>query len=198
MEEDKRLPEQKELKVIEQGSASETDEALVVATINGKKESFNEFVRRYSRRIFGFVRRRISDTHAVEDIVQETFLRAFRSIQNCTRPEGFSLWLFQIARNCMKQWFDKNRLDSTTSTLDEVQAEATVNELRKEETRRATLMRVIYSLPEETRSVVLLKHEEDMSCAQIAQKVGKPVGTVTSILSRAYKAIRSKIQGENL
>ena len=78
---------------------SESDEALVRKSMIGDRASFEELVRRTARLVFSRVFLEVGDVHRAEDLVQETFLIAWRSIRQVSEPSGFRSWLFTIAHS---------------------------------------------------------------------------------------------------
>lgn len=163
------------------------DEKLVLAAQKGDRERFNELVARYSPRISNYVKKRISDWHTAEDVTQETFTRAFASIGKCTKPEGFLAWLYEIARNCINKSFEKNRTAQDISTIEISDRSIEKDEFKSD--RVASLSRALTTLPEETRKILVLKFNDGLKCREIAEKLGKPVSSITRILSETYSKL---------
>src|SRR5438128_4150248 len=76
-----------------------TEEALVRSAREGDRAAFEELVRRTSRLVFARLYLETGDTHQAEDLLQETLLRAFRSLRELAEPSGFRSWLLRIAQN---------------------------------------------------------------------------------------------------
>jgi RNA polymerase sigma factor (sigma-70 family) len=87
----------------------QSDEELVRLSQDSHKEAFNELVRRYYRLVFNTVFPRIREISSAEDVVQETFLRAFQMLGKCRRGSEFAGWLSTIARRVSQNWLRKNR-----------------------------------------------------------------------------------------
>ncbi len=81
---------------------NESDEALVRKSMTGDRASFEELVRRTARLVFSRVFLEVGDVHRSEDLVQETFLIAWKSIRQVSEPGGFRSWLFTIAHSVVK------------------------------------------------------------------------------------------------
>jgi len=79
----------------------EIDEALVRRARDGSREAFEELVRRTTRMVYAKLYLETGDPHLAEDLVQETFLRAFRSIGHLTDPKGFRAWLMTIGQSVL-------------------------------------------------------------------------------------------------
>src|SRR5436309_6405417 len=83
------------------GPMSETDTVLVRRARDGDREAFEELVRRTSRRVFARLYLETGDAHRAEDLLQETFLLAFRSLHRLVDPAGFRPWLLTIAHTAL-------------------------------------------------------------------------------------------------
>jgi RNA polymerase sigma-70 factor (ECF subfamily) len=173
------------------------DAALVGRTIRGDGRAFEALAQRYYRPVGGFILKRVGQHDVVEDLVQETFLEAFRGLKAGRTPEHFSSWLFGIAHNRCGKWLRRRRpLPFAAGQTEEIAAPAGPPGLEEIEEQQALLCRLevgLAELPQETRQLLALKHREGRTCEQIAAEVGRPVGTVKSLLSRAYKALRQRL-----
>jgi RNA polymerase sigma-70 factor (ECF subfamily) len=174
------------------------DGALVDRAMKGDAEAFRRLTERYYRPVSGFILKRVRRPDLVEDLAQETFLEAYRSLKAGRRPEYFSSWLFGIAHNCCGKWLRRKRpvLFDPSAAPEEVASpsETDMIEEQEEQAKRiAQLEAGLASLPEETRRLLELKHRGDKTCEQIADELGKPVGTIKSLLSRTYKLLRARL-----
>src|SRR6476619_8381123 len=86
-----------------------TDEELVARSISGDVESFNQLVLRWERPIYALAYRVIGREEEARDVVQETFLRAFRGIKNFRGQAKFSSWVYRIALNLCRDWIRRER-----------------------------------------------------------------------------------------
>ncbi len=176
------------------------DEAdLLASAWNADPEAFQALARRYYRPLAAFLLRKVGRPDLVEDLVQETFLEAFRALRQGTRPGHFSSWLFGIAKNRAGKWlrrkspvlFDPADPPVTPS----VGPDSAISEEIEEANRRmAELDAALAELPDETRELLRMKHQGGLTCEQIAGASGRPVGTVKSLLSRAYKLLRERLR----
>src|SRR4051812_35735205 len=85
------------------------DAELIDAALNGGREGFHLLTMRYYRPVAGFILKRVGRPDLVEDLVQETFLEAYRALKQGRRPEKFSSWLFGIAHNRCGKWLRRKR-----------------------------------------------------------------------------------------
>jgi RNA polymerase sigma-70 factor (ECF subfamily) len=175
------------------------DADLVALCVDGDDTAFHELTKRYYRPVCGFLYKKLQQCHLVEDLVQETFLEAFKALRERRAPEQFSSWLFGIAHNRCGKWFRKKKLSLfAANEPPEIAATEFVSaqeELEEQQKMLATLERGLAGLPEETRNLLHMKHHEGLTCEQIGAALGQPVGTIKSTLSRTYKLLRSRMGG---
>ncbi len=180
------------------GPAGPTDAELVARFLRGHDDAFRELTTRYYRPVSGFLYKRVQRPDVVEDLAQETFLEAFRSLAAGRVPERFGAWLFAIAHHCCGKWLRRKR--PVLFAGDDPLAEAAVPsevDLEAEREEQAARLRALEAglagLPPETRRLLTWKHQDGLTCEQIAARLGRPVGTVKSLLSRAYKELRARL-----
>lgn len=177
------------------------DASLVERCLCGDKEAFHELASHYYRAVCAFLLKRVGRADLVEDLAQETFLEAFRALPSLGRPERFASWLFGIARNRHGKWVRRAR-PKLFSAVDPpevaVRFVSDQEELEEQQRLLSHLENGVQALSEEARQVLDLKHREGKTCEQIAVLLGRPVGTVKSLLSRAYKSLRERLQPEYL
>ena len=175
-----------------------TDAELVLRCGQGDRQAFHELTVRYYRPVCGFLLKRVGQPDLVEDLAQETFLEALRALKEGRLPAQFAAWLFGIAANRCGKWFRRKRpaLFPATEPPD-VAAEPSFvlahEEMEEQQRLLASLEDGLASLPEETRTLLHLKHRQGKTCEQIAAERKQPVGTIKSQLSRAYKALRARM-----
>jgi RNA polymerase sigma-70 factor (ECF subfamily) len=179
-------------------SEQRTDAELVVQCLGGDRNAFEELTVRYYRPVCGFILKRVRQPDLVEDLAQETFLEAYRSLKMLRRPEQFATWLFGIGHNRCGKWLRRPRLAlfAPATPAEQVAAPsafAAQEELEEQQKLLAALDRSLAALPEETRRLLDMKHRQGKTCEQIATELGRPTGTVKSLLSRAYKTLRARL-----
>jgi RNA polymerase sigma-70 factor (ECF subfamily) len=134
------------------------------------------------------------DGHDAEDVVQEAYLRAFRSFGGFRGGDGRA-WFLAIVRNTCLTWLQRNRPPKPNVPFDEAVHGVPANEpaslLGSEELRRA-----MEELPPEFREAVVLRELEGLSYKEVAAVTGVPIGTVMSRLSRGRGLLRQTMTGE--
>jgi RNA polymerase sigma-70 factor, ECF subfamily len=166
--------------------------ALVARAMGGEAQAFQELVERHQERVFGLVRHYTRNPAEVEDLAQETFLKAFRRLESFQGQASFFTWLHRIAVNtCLD--FLKRKSRSPVATVEDPEAVGQGGQVRvappharleREEIARVTHL-VLDGLPEIFRTVLVLREFEGHSYQEIADLVGVSIGTVESRLFRA-------------
>jgi RNA polymerase sigma-70 factor (ECF subfamily) len=164
----------------------------------GDTEAFHQLTQRYYRPVAAFILKRIARPEVVEDLTQDTFLEAFRGLKHGTRPVHVSSWLFGIARNICGAFLRRRRpflfAADDPPERGAISPSADLEAYEEQERLLAALESGVAALPEETRRLLDLKHREGKTCEEIAIAMRRPVGTVKSLLSRTYKALRIRLR----
>jgi RNA polymerase sigma-70 factor (ECF subfamily) len=167
-----------------------SDLDLITATAAGDHEAFGEFVRRYTAPLFRYCHGSTGDRHAAEDCAQEAFLRFFRQIIEGKTPKDPAAWVFGVARQCCQETHRK-QIKQATVRLNEV--EHVLSGLPESVDASEEIESMLEQLTDDQRSLIYMKHVGGLRCREIAEQTGKPLGTVTAALSRAYKSLRESL-----
>lgn len=195
----------------EPAAPSDSDAMLVERTVAGDQKAFELLVIKYQRRIQRLIGRMVRDVDLVEDIAQETFIRAYRALAQFRGEAQFYTWLYRIAVNTAKKALMELKRDPTVSEnsfksgqSDESDETSPLeNELISSETPDAVLAgkeiaqmvnAAMEALPEELRQAITLREIEGLSYEEIAEVMNCPIGTVRSRIFRAREAISSRIK----
>jgi RNA polymerase sigma-70 factor, ECF subfamily len=188
---------------------ADTDLMLVERTVAGDQKAYELLVLKYQRRIERLIGRMVRDTDLVEDIAQETFIRAYRALAQFRGEAQFYTWLYRIAVNTAKKALVDLKRDPLVSETalrggDEEDETSTVeNELTTAETPETVLAAkeiaaavnsAMEALPDELRQAVSLREIEGLSYEDIAVAMNCPIGTVRSRIFRAREAISARIK----
>jgi RNA polymerase sigma-70 factor (ECF subfamily) len=191
-------------------TSGETDLMLVERTVAGDQKAFELLVIKYQRRIERLIGRMVRDVDLVQDIAQETFIRAYRALAQFRGDAQFYTWLYRIAVNTAKKALVDLKRDPLVSESalrgnsdDEDETSAVENELTTAETPETVLAAkeiaaavnsAMEALPEELRQAVTLREIEGLSYEEIAEVMNCPIGTVRSRIFRAREAISAKVR----
>jgi RNA polymerase sigma-70 factor (ECF subfamily) len=184
----------------------EADRMLVERVQAGDKQAFGLLVTKYQRKLARLVSRMVRDPAEVEDIVQDSFIRAYKALPNFRNDSAFYTWLYRIGVNTAKNWLvthgKRAQLTSTTDG-DEAENYDEPELLRNNETPERLLMTkqigetvnaVVETLPEDLRIALTLREMEGLSYEEIADVMDCPIGTVRSRIFRARDAIALKLR----
>lgn len=184
----------------------EIDQQLVERAQRGDKRAFDLLVIKYQRKLARLLSQFIRDAAEVEDITQETFIKAYRSLPSFRGESAFYTWLYRIGINAAKNFLvAQGRRASTTNGFDIEDAENLEegSQLRELNTPESELMsrqiaqtihQTLQELPEELRTAITLREIEGLSYEEIASIMSCPTGTVRSRIFRAREAIADKLQ----
>lgn len=190
-------------------SSADSDIMLVERTVAGDQRAFELLVLKYQRRIERLIGRMVRDVDLVEDIAQETFIRAYRALAQFRGEAQFYTWLYRIAVNTAKKALGDLKRDPLISEAalrsgdDDDETSGVENELTSTETPEtvlaakeiaATVNAAMEALPEELRQAVTLREIEGLSYEEIAEVMNCPIGTVRSRIFRAREAISAKVK----
>jgi RNA polymerase sigma-70 factor (ECF subfamily) len=177
-----------------------TDQQLVVRVQKGDKRAFDLLVLKYQSRMHAIVGRFVRDTDEVADVVQESFIKAYRALPKFRGESQFYTWLYRIAVNTAKNYLVARSRRPPGSDIDAMDAEyydgsdylkdlgTPENNLFRDELA-ALIHKTIADLPEDLRTAVTLREFEGLSYDEIATIMDCPVGTVRSRIFRARETI---------
>jgi len=180
-----------------------TDEELVARSIGGDVDSFNQLVLRWERPIYALAYRVIGREEEARDVVQETFLRAFRGIKNFRGQAKFSSWVYRIALNLCRDWIRRERrapIQAAPEGVDLVELAAEQGPVESIETLVArndmsqAVAAAMARLPEEQRTAIILKEYHGMTFQEIADLQGCPLSTVKTRLYQGLSVLRRYLQ----
>ncbi|MFH1784016.1 MAG: sigma-70 family RNA polymerase sigma factor [bacterium] len=183
------------------------DEALVEKAQKGDHAAFEELVKRYERKIYNLAYKIMGNAEDASDVLQETFITAFRKLSTFRRESNFSTWVYRVAVNvCLMKKRKEKKMKTVSLDVpilykdkDEIKRELSddwaKNPLATLENKelKETLNEAIKSLPEEYRTVFTLKGVEGLSNNEIAKILKISLPAVKSRLHRARLFLRDKI-----
>ncbi len=185
-------------------SEREIDQALVVRVQQGDKKAFDLLVLKYQLRVAKLVSRYLRNQSDVPDVVQDSFIKAYRALPNFRGDSAFYTWLYRIAINTAKNHLVAQSRKSPANSIDAQEAEDYgASEWLKEYASperealatelEATIYQSIGDLPTDLREAITLREIEGLSYEEIASVMDCPIGTVRSRIFRAREAIDEKL-----
>lgn len=184
----------------------EIDQLLVERAQRGDKQAFGLLVTKYQRKLSRLLSRFIRDPAEVEDVAQESFIKAYRALPSFRGDSAFYTWLYRIGINTAKNYLVAlGRRAPTTTEFDSEEAESFEDgdQLRDINTPESMLMtkeiattvnETMEALPEELRTAITLREIEGLSYEEIAGIMNCPIGTVRSRIFRAREAIATNLR----
>ena len=184
-----------------------TDEELVARSVEGDADSFNQLILRWERPIYALAYRTIGREDEARDIVQDTFLRAYRALPGFKGQAKFSSWLYRIALNLCRDWIRKQRRTPTVQTpegmdLIELASEQgpveSIEELVSRRQMSEAVAIAMKRLPEEQRTAIVLKEYHGLTFQEIAELQGCPLSTVKTRLYQGLSVLRRQLNASGM
>jgi len=189
-------------------SDREIDQQLVERVQRGDKQAFDLLVIKYQRKLARLLSQFIRDAAEVEDVAQETFIKAYRALPSFRGDSAFYTWLYRIGINTAKNFLVTQGRRAPTMTSAGFDSEDAENfeegsQLREMNTPESELMskqiaetvnQTLQELPEELRTAITLREIEGISYEEIATIMNCPIGTVRSRIFRAREIIAEKLR----
>jgi len=185
--------------------SEELDSELVRRAQTGDKSAFDLLVRKYQQKVINLVSRFVQDPSEAQDVAQETFIKAYRALNNFRGDSQFYTWIYRIAANTAKNHLASRSRKTPAWSVDVEDAEHFAGEsglkeydnpenlLLTDEIER-TVYKAIENLPEDLKTAITLRELEGLSYEDIAQVMGCPIGTVRSRIFRARDAIDKELR----
>lgn len=168
----------------------QTDAELVKTVLNGNKNSYEVLVKRYERSIRAVALGILRDYHSASDVSQDAFIKAFENLAGLRKPDAFGPWLMKIAhRYALNAAGNKpeNRPEDLQIGITTENPGDRLNEDKQ------VLLAAVVRLPKAEKQVVMLRYFGQNSVKDVAEIVGRSIGTVTKQLSRAHKRLRKML-----
>ena len=175
------------------------DVGLVRHALAGDETAFATLVEKYQKQVHALAWRTIGDFHIAQDIMQETFLKAYQKLATLEDPQRFSGWLNAIATRRCLAWFREKRLNvqlseniSSTARWNDPYSSYLIGEQVKEASQelREIVKKWLAKLPEGERTAVTLHYFDGMLCEEIADFLGVTTNTIKSRLNRARNRLK--------
>jgi RNA polymerase sigma-70 factor (ECF subfamily) len=174
-------------------SKDNVEHDLITQAKLGDRLAFGELVRRHRNGVINIVYRMCGDSNTSEDAAQETFIRAWRYIDKYQPKTNFRNWLYKIAMNSA---YNLLRTEKQTVDIDNYMLADTTKgpeQSLEEQERSQFVQQAVLSLPQASRSVLVLREYEGLSYRDIAGTLDIPVGTVMSRLNYARQVLRKAL-----
>lgn len=174
----------------------EDEQRWIQQVLAGDKQAYAHIINKYKNQLYATILRMTKNPQDAQDLVQDAFIKVYRSLDKYDANGSFSGWLYRVAiNNCMDE-FRKKRYSMTQIEIDEERVvEPNHPELvflKKEKSRQ--LERLIATLPEDERLIILLRYVNEISYEEIGEVMDVPLSTVRNKLHRAKKKMRETVK----
>ncbi len=181
------------------------DQNLIRASLSGDRRAFETLYHKYQSQIYGTLAQRMSDRDTIDDLMQDTFFRAYRSLHTFKGQAAFSTWLTQIALNVYRshlrsQQVRQNWVHQTEdpeivhNVIRDLIPDALPDQIVEKRERIQLVHQSIQNLPERYRKAMWLRYVMDWSYEEITQALRVPLGTVKTWLCRARRQLKSEFR----
>ena len=172
-------------------AVAEREQLPVADARAGNAEAWAALFQRYRLPLYVYIYELVRDEQTSLDLVQETFLSAFRHLKSLREDEKFGSWLFSIAhQKCVQLWRRRDqKVEPEMPEVDDSPVELLIREEQEEQ-----FMKLLEELPVAQRSAVVLHYVEDFSLDEIARITGTNAGTVKSRLHYAKRTLRKLLE----
>jgi RNA polymerase sigma-70 factor (ECF subfamily) len=184
------------------------DQVLIKKILEGKKSSFEELMKKYNRKIFGFIFRMVRDEEVAIELTQDFFIKIYGVLSRYNFEYKFSTWAYRICYNLVIDYVRKNQaqvdsLDDEAVTQKQLMdSENYVSEDGFENLAREELhhyiWKVVDCIPLKYRELILLRYLQGLKYDEIALVTDLPVGTVKNRIFKAKEILRTEIEKDGM
>jgi RNA polymerase sigma-70 factor (ECF subfamily) len=172
------------------------DEKIVTAVLEGNRNAFGIFVRKYQKQVYTLMHRFTNSPSEAADLTQEAFLRAYNRLETFQPGKNFFVWLYTLSLNLARDFARKNKKysDNLTENMDDAQRETPNQErclIQKGEA--IALLKALYRIPEDFREALLLRYREDLSMRDIARILNLSVSGAKMRIHRGLIKLRELV-----
>jgi len=176
------------------------DTQLVKASQQGDQDAFASLVQRHQHRVFNLVLRMLQDDEEAGEITQDAFFAAWQGLPSFRGEARFATWLYRIAYNCALKQLERRKRERSLQVA--MEAEQILEKLNKEKqaedilelrARQAIVREQLEKLPAKYRSVLILRHLQEMTYEEMADILSMPIGTIKTHLFRARHLLKDRL-----
>ena len=175
----------------------EADERLLIEAAQHDPARFADLYELNFERVYAYIVKRVRDRAETEDLTAEVFQQALANLKRFEwRGIPFVAWLYRIAANLISdRWQRSGREIADDSEIESAQSETASPAAIEEVERRATLYRLVSTLPAEQKRVVIMRFVEEKSIKEVAREIRKSEGAVKQLQFRALSSLRARLEG---
>jgi RNA polymerase sigma-70 factor (ECF subfamily) len=182
--------------------AEQDDAQLVKASQQGNQDAFAFLVQRHQRRVFTLVLRMLQDDEEASEITQNAFIAAWQGLPAFRGEARFATWLYRIAYNCALQQLERRKreraLQAAMAAEQILKEEKQAEDMLELRARQAVVREQMEKLPTKYRSVLILRHFQEMTYEEMADILTMPIGTIKTQLFRARHLLKERLLAQHL
>lgn len=178
-----------------------SDTELIVMVLSGDQSAYAELVKRHQRFVFTLALRFTKSREDAEEVAQDCFIKAYRSLHTFKQTSKFSTWLYSIVYTTSMTFLRKRKLETQSLDAEEshVQLENHVSEFRadrvEQKSRTVYLNKAIAQLLPDDAAIITLFYKGEQSLEEIGVALGMETNTVKVKLHRARHRLKEKLEG---
>ncbi len=182
------------------------DYAVIRSILTGDINQFKILQKKYIRIINNLIKKMIRDDDDVDDLTQETFIKAYNALPNFQFGYTFSSWIFRIASNTCIDFIRKKKFnfvyidenfENDEEPVFEIKDTSYQPDIAYQINERSEILKIaIERLPDNYKQIIKLRHEDELEYQEIANKLNLPLGTVKVHLFRARKQLLESLKGK--
>jgi RNA polymerase sigma-70 factor (ECF subfamily) len=176
----------------------EEERQWIMDVLAGNKQAYAHIINKYKNPLYATILRMTRNPEDAQDLVQEALIKVYHQLSKYDGKGQFSSWLYRVAINHCMDEFRKKRYKMKQVEMDDDKLQnhnhPEVIFLKKEKNRQ--LEKLLQTLPEEERMILLLRYANELSYSEISGIVGLPISDIRNKLHRAKKKMRNTAQRE--
>lgn len=187
--------------------SSEQDRDLVKKALNGDEQAYKALMDKYRKALSMHIQRMVRKPGEVDDLVQESFIKAFSALPSYSVDYAFSTWIYKIATNHAIDYLRKKKLktysiDKPRETKDgALEYELPDGTYRPDrhivaDQRRKLIQQAIDALPPKYHRVIVMRHQQEKSYEEIARELDLPLGTIKAHIFRARELLNKHLRNK--
>lgn len=171
------------------GSQHTSDKEIVTRILGGDSDSLRILIQRYEKKLAAYLLKRCQNSAQVDDLLQETFIAAYKDLAKYNQSLPFSAWLFGIARNKANDFYRKSSTLLAVEDVDPVDEESPLHLLDHKDFADHFWIEVRRALGENQFTAIWLRYQEGLSVKEISQTMEESASNIKILLFRARKAL---------
>lgn len=164
-----------------------SEKEIIKKIKNGEIDYFGHLVTRFSQIIYFYTKKKVNDEHDVADIVQSTFIKAYKGIDRFNNTKAFYPYLFTILKNEIADFYRKKKYDTKINEQTASYETTFIDETKDLET-------IITKLKSDYQNVIKLYYIDGYSYKEIADILDKPINTIKTLLRRAKDSLKKEYE----